>query len=92
MKCFVPAAICTFSCYPSCLWFDKHNDCVWFTSAYWSGFVRTESVLIQDEEAEGTALADDQSNLDVPAPNGAALGSADDTQEGAPPGLAPGQL
>lgn len=88
---FVPVAILIFPCYPSCLWFDKHHDCVLFTSACWAGFVKTENVLIQDEEAEGTAPADDQSNLDVPAPNGTALGLADNAQD-APPGLAPGQL
>ncbi|KAL3138210.1 hypothetical protein ABBQ38_005431 [Trebouxia sp. C0009 RCD-2024] len=42
----------------------------------------------QDEEAEGTALADDVSNLGILSTDGTTLSSAEDAQE-APPGLAP---
>ena len=38
---------------------------------------------MKDEEAEGTAVADGQSNLDAPA-NGTALSLADDTQDASP--------
>lgn len=49
------------------------------------------NVLIQDEEADMTALAGDLSKLDTPAPNGTASSLAEDTLD-APPGLAAGQL
>ena len=48
-------------------------------------------VLVQDEEAEGTALADDVSNLGILSTDGTTLSSAEDTQD-KPPGLAPGKL
>lgn len=47
--------------------------------------------LMQDEEADMTALAGDLSKLDTPAPNGTASSLAEDTLND-PPGLTPGQL
>lgn len=46
---------------------------------------------MKDEETEGTALADDQPNLDAPATDMTALGLADDAQD-VPSGHAQGQL
>ena len=55
--------------------------------------IHAQNVLVQDEaaEAEGTALAEDVSNLGILSTDGTTLSSAEDTQDN-PPALAPGNL